>query len=261
MRVLITGASDGIGGAAAIKIAEAARLAGGAAQMVISTSGRKPAPQAVIDKLTALGAEVHFETADLNDIDACRGLATRALEVLGGLDSFVSNAGALGGAPLKEIKPETWDFQFDVNVRPTLVIAQQLHGALKESSGSIVATSSMTAEFPMPGAGAYSAAKAALSMLIRQMAQEWGPDGIRANAVAPGMIRTGLTEATYSNDETHAARSALVPLRRIGTADEMGAIIAFLSGPHSAYVTGQIIVADGGVTDAMLGQIPAPPKK
>ena len=261
MRVLLTGASDGIGGAAAIRIAEAAGQDGGTARMVLSTSGRKPAPQAVLDRLAALGAEVHFLPADLTDVDTCRALAQQTLALLGGLDCFVSNAGALGGAPLKNIAPEKWDFLFDVNVRPTLLIAQELHGALAESRGSIVATSSMTGEMPMPGAGAYSPAKAALSMLIRQMAQEWGPEGIRANAVAPGMIRTGLTEAVYSNDDTHSARAALVPLRRIGTADDMGAIIAVLAGPQSAYVTGQIIVADGGVTDAMLGLIPAPSKK
>lgn len=260
MRVLITGASDGIGGAAAIKIAEATRQAGGTPRMVLSTSGRKPAPATVLESLEALGAEVHFIPADLTDVGECRRLAEEALAALGGLDCFVSNAGALGGAPLKEIAPETWDFLFDVNVRPTLIIAQELHGALSESRGSIVATSSMTGEMPMPGGGAYSAAKAAVSMLIRQMAQEWGPDGIRANAVAPGMIRTSLTEATYRHDEVAAARSALVPLRRIGTAEDMGNVIAFLAGPQSTYITGQILVADGGLTDAMLGQIPAPPK-
>lgn len=261
MRVLITGASEGIGGAAAIRIAQDAQAAGGAARMVLSTSGRQPAAQTLLDSLAELGAEVHVVPADLTDIDACRMLARETLDRLDGLDCFVSNAGALGGAPLREISPEKWDFLFDINVRPTLVIAQELHEALSLSHGSIVATSSMTGEMPMPGSGAYSAAKAAVSMLIRQMAQEWGPDGIRANAVAPGMIRTPLTEAVYADEELAAARSALVPIGRIGTAADIGNIIAFLAGPQSAYVTGQIIVADGGVTDAMLGRIPAPRKR
>lgn len=228
---------------------------------MLSTSGRKPAPQVVLDQLAALKAEVHFLTADLTDVEECCKLARTALELLGGMDSFVSNAGGMAAAPLKDIEIEKWDFLFDLNVRPTLLIAQQLHAALSESSGSIVATSSMAGVQPMPGSGAYSASKAALSMLIRQMAQEWGPEGIRANAVAPGMIRTSLTEAAYLDEEVAAGRTALVPIRRIGTAEEMGNIIAFLAGPQSSYVTGQVIVADGGVTDATLAHIPAPVKK
>ena len=261
MRVLITGASDGIGGAAAVKIAEEARKSGKEARLVLSTSGRKPAPQTVLDQLAALNAEVHFLTADLTEVAECRRLARTTLDILGGMDSFVSNAGGMAAAPLKDIDTEKWDFLFDLNVRPTLVIAQELHAALSKNGGSIVATSSMTGVLPMSGAGAYSASKVALSMLIRQMAQEWGPDGIRANAIAPGMIRTSLTEATYANEKVAAGRTALVPVRRIGRAEDMGSIIAFLAGPQSPYITGQVIVADGGVTDAMLGLIPSLPKK
>lgn len=258
MRALITGASDGIGGAAAIAIARAATDAGGRARLVLSTSGRKPPPQPVLDALSALGAEVHFVTADLSDVAACRNLARTTLDRLGGADAFVSNAGAMGAAPLVSIDPDRWDDLFRVNVRPTLLIAQGLHAALGDSRGSIVATGSMTGEQPMPGSGGYSASKAALAMLVRQMAQEWGPGGIRANAVAPGLIRTPLTEATYRNEALAAARSALVPLRRIGTATDIGNLIAFLAGPQSTYVTGQVILADGGLTDAMLGRIPMP---
>ena len=258
MRILITGASDGIGGAAALRLAEDRQRAGGAARIVLANSGRRPLPPALLEALAGFGAEVHHVAADLADVEAARGLARAALERLGGMDCFVSNAGAMAGGPLKDLDVAAWDRLFDVNLRPTLVIAQELYPALRDGGGTIVATSSMTGELPLPSGGAYSASKAALSMLIRQMAQEWGPDGIRANAVAPGMIRTSLTERTYQDEAIHRGRRDLVPLRRIGTAEEIGNVIAFLAGPQSAYVNGQVLVADGGFVSAMLGQMPMP---
>ncbi|HEY0918312.1 SDR family NAD(P)-dependent oxidoreductase, partial [Devosia sp.] len=155
---------------------------------------------------------------------------------------------------------EKWDYLLNVNVRPTFIMSQIFRPALAASHGSIVAVSSMSGVRPHRGSGAYSPAKAALSMLCKVIAQEWAPQGIRANAVAPGMIRTPLTKSIYENDEVTRRRIELVPLGRIGTPEDIAAVVSFLAGPDSAYVTGQVLLADGGITDAMLGLIPGLPK-
>ncbi len=114
---------------------------------------------------------------------------------------------------------------------------------------------------PHPGYGAYSAAKAALIMLCRQLAQEWAADGIRVNTVCPGMIRTPLTEAVYQDAETLLKRQALVPLGRIGRAEDVGAAVAFLASAGAGYITGQSLVVDGGISGHMLAMIPGRPGK
>jgi glucose 1-dehydrogenase len=113
---------------------------------------------------------------------------------------------------------------------------------------------------PYPGMGAYSPTKAALLMLVRTLAQEWAQDGIRVNAVSPGLIHTALTASVYANACTKAARETLIPLHRIGDpqADITG-LVAFLTGTDSGYMTGQNLLADGGLLDSVQGLIPGRP--
>ena len=98
-------------------------------------------------------------------------------------------------------------------------------------------------------------------MLCRQLAQEWAVDGIRVNTVCPGMVRTPLTEAVYLDEDVRQRREALVPLGRIGQVDDIGQAVAFLGSPGAAYVTGQNLVVDGGISDHMLSLIPGRPGK
>ena len=188
---------------------------------MLTASGRKPAPQALLDALAAQGVRATFLTGDLSDPGACAALAARTLDALGGLDAFVSNAGASVPHRLAELAVEDWDRTFAVNTRPTFLLAQAFRPALAASRGSIVAVASMSGLRPHRGLGAYSAAKAALVMLVRVLAQEWAADGIRVNAVAPGMIRTPLTERIYLHADVKARREALVPLGRIGTPEDI----------------------------------------
>jgi NAD(P)-dependent dehydrogenase (short-subunit alcohol dehydrogenase family) len=227
--------------------------------LVLTASGRKPAPRALLDRLASDGVRTSFLTGDLSDPATCADLAVRALDTLGGLDVFVSNAGASVPQKLAELSVEDWDQTFAINTRPTFQLAQAFRPALTASAGSIVAVASMSGLRPHRGLGAYSAAKAALVMLCRVMAQEWAADGIRVNAVAPGMIRTPLTERIYRHAEVKARREALVPLGRIGTPEDIAGVVAFLAGPASAYVTGQVLLADGGIADSALGAIPGLP--
>ena len=260
MKIIVTGASDGIGGATALRLAQDCAARGEPLDLVLTASGRKPAPQALLDRLAAGGVRATYLSGDLADPAACTAIAAQALQVLGGLDAFVSNAGASVPHRLAELPAEDWDRTFAVNTRPTFLLAQVFRPALAASRGSIVAVASMSGLRPHKGLGASSAAKAALVMLARVLAQEWAAEGIRVNAVAPGMIRTPLTERIYQHDEVKARREALVPLGRIGAPEDIAAIVAFLAGPGAGYVTGQVILADGGIADSALGAIPGLPQ-
>lgn len=261
MKVIVTGASEGIGGAIARKLCANATARGTPLEVVLTTSGSKPRPSGLIEQLEAEGARVAHLTGDLADAQICADMAKDALGHLDGeMDAFISNAGVSSPASLHELSLEGWDWMFNVNVRPTFIFAQAFRSALSVRRGAIVAIASMSGQRPHPGLGAYSPAKSALIMLCRLVAQEWAVDGIRANVVAPGMIRTPLTEKIYLHDEVKAKREALVPLGRIGTPEDIAAIAAFLAGPEASYVTGQVIRADGGFADRALGAIPGLPK-
>ncbi|HET7718820.1 MAG TPA: SDR family oxidoreductase, partial [Acidimicrobiales bacterium] len=111
---------------------------------------------------------------------------------------------------------------------------------------------------PGPNAGAYGPTKAAVALLTQQMALEWGAAGIRVNAVAPGLIDGGMSEAIYADQPTRRAREAKVPLRRLGTAADVADAVWWLASPAAAYVTGQQLLIDGGVTMAMIANLPRP---
>lgn len=257
MRIILTGGSEGIGGATLRLLARQAADAGRAARIVTTASGRKPPPQALIAALEASGAEVLFLTGDLGDAEQARQIAAKALDFCGGLDLFVSNAGAGAPARLSEQPLSEWDRIFNLNVRATFVLAQAFYPALKESRGSIVAVASMSGMGAHLGQAAYAPAKAALISLVQNLAVEWAPDGIRVNAVAPGMIQTPLTAALYDKAGVEQARAARVPLGRVGRPEDISGIIAFLASEHASYMTGQTLLADGGVCATALSHMPA----
>lgn len=256
IKALVTGASDdGIGGGIARELARLAAADGGGA-IALSTSGRRGVPRKLLQDIDDLGVGVCHFAADLTEPAACRELAEGALEFCGGMSVFVSNAGAMRPGLLASLAVEDWDLLFAANLRPTLLISQRLLPALKESQGSVVAVSSITGGTPAPGAGAYPPSKAALEMLVRQMALEWAAYGVRVNAVAPGMVETHLTQSAYTDVDVHAARKEVVPMRRIGTPEDMGKATAFLAGSSASYITGQTLTVDGGFIDSVYTHVP-----
>src|SRR5207248_7106786 len=123
--------------------------------------------------------------------------------------------------PLLSYAVEDWDHVFAVNTRATWLLAQAAHAALKASGGAIVAVGSMSGSSSHAGLGAYGPSKAAVIMLGRVLAQEFGPDGIRVNTVSPGMVRTGMTERVYADEQLAAERDALVPIGRVATPEDI----------------------------------------
>ncbi len=257
MHVLVTGATGGIG----LGICEV--LASKEQDLTLSVASSQAGPKldALLQSLRARGVQAHGVKGDVTQPEQARSIVHQAIEAGGDLDALVCVAGASGPGKLADLPLEQWDLTFNLNTRAVFVMAQAAYASLKRTRGSITAIASMSGLHPHPGYGAYSPAKAALIMLCRQLAQEWGPDGIRSNTVCPGMIRTPLTEAVYQDQDTKARREALVPMGRIGHADDIGHAVHYLIGAGASYVNGQNLVVDGGVADHMLTMIPGRPGK
>ena len=200
-------------------------------------------------------------SGDITDPAQCDALVAQAQAGGGDLTAPICNAGASGPGRLADLPVAQWDLTFNLNARSAWLLARAARESLARTRGSIPAIASMSGLSPHPGNGAYSAAKAALIMLCRQLAQEWAADGIRVNSVCPGMARTPLTEAVYQDAETLTRREALAPLGRIGRAEDIGAAVAYLASAGASYITGQSLVVDGGISDHMLTLIPGRPGK
>jgi NAD(P)-dependent dehydrogenase (short-subunit alcohol dehydrogenase family) len=234
MRVLVTGAASGIGRATCRRLARDARARGQAAKVAAVDLAPSPALDDLVTELRDLGAEALPLSGDMGTADAPARVVAEALERFGGLDGLVSNAGLNRPGPLLSYSVEDWDRLFAVNTRATWLLAQAAHPALKASGGAIVAVGSMSGSNAHAGLGAYGPSKAAVIMLGRVLAQEFGPDGIRVNTVSPGMVRTGMTATVYADERLAAERDALVPLRHVATPEDIADVISFLLSPDGS---------------------------
>lgn len=208
--------------------------------------------QNTLDGLRNFDIDLVSQVADLSRADFAQPIVDKAFAAFGGVDTLISNAGTFMTAPMESMELEDFERMFAVNTRATWLLSKACHHLLKLQSASIVATASISASQPTPPHGAYGASKAALVMLIRQMAYEWGPHGIRCNCVSPGMIHTAMTDQVYSDPVKRADRAALIPLRRVGDAQDVARAVAFLISPQAAYITGVDLAVDGGVQTSLM---------
>jgi NAD(P)-dependent dehydrogenase (short-subunit alcohol dehydrogenase family) len=234
-RALVTGGTSGIGRATAHALArEGAR---------VLISGRSEARGAeVIAAIKAAGGEAEFVRADLESANDVRALAARAAEV----DILVNNAGVFPAGATHELSEAKFDETFAVNVKaPFLLTAAIAPKMVARGGGAIINVTTMAAEFGVPGLSAYGASKAAVALLTKAWAAEYGPKGVRVNGVSPGPTTTPGTDAM---GEGFAAIVSTIPLGRAADAEEIAEAIVFLASGKASYVNGAMLHVDGGRT-------------
>jgi NAD(P)-dependent dehydrogenase (short-subunit alcohol dehydrogenase family) len=256
MNFLVTGAASGIGRATCLRLARDAKSRDRATRIAAVDVAPSKQIDEVVDEARRLGAEAIALHGDMGSADAPARVVADAVARFGGLDGLVSNAGINRPGRLADYAVEDWDRVFAVNTRATWLLAKAARPALRASGGAIVAVGSMSGSFPHANLGAYGPSKAAVIMLVQVLAQEFGADGIRVNAVSPGMVRTGMTARVYADAGVAAERDALVPIGRVATPEDIADVVAFLLGPDARYVTGHDLVVDGGVSGNFLGRLP-----
>lgn len=207
---------------------------------------------AVAKAAEALGAD--GLVADVTDEAAVE----RALESFGAVpDVVVNNAGIGRFAPLLDLPIEQFRLTLDVNLVGAFIVARAVaRGMVARGSGVIVNVTSINAITSGPGSGAYPASKAGLAKLTEMMALEWGPSGVRVNAIAPGFIDAGISTPFYADPEVRALRGGAVPSRRLGLAVDVANAVSFLASDRASYVNGHQFVVDGGVSVSLLTQLP-----
>lgn len=248
--VLVTGAGSGIGAAIAREVA--------AAGAAVAVNDLDPAAaRATVDSVVAAGGTAYPVPGDVADPQAAARVVGAAGELLGRLTGLVNNVGVVRGAPLRSIGADDWDAIMRIDCASALYCSQAALPALAAGTGAIVNLSSLCGIHAAPGAGAYNAAKAAVISLTRQMALEWGPDGIRVNAIAPGIVSGTNFSASSRDPQAAKRRGAAVPLGRTGSAADIAPVAVFLLGDAARYVTGQVIAVDGGLGVALQTLLPA----
>jgi NAD(P)-dependent dehydrogenase (short-subunit alcohol dehydrogenase family) len=242
---IVTGAGQGIGASIAAALVDAGFRVG-----VLDLDAKAAARVA-----TKLGNAVAL-TASVTDPQSVRG----ALDSFGETpDLLVNNAGIVRFGPLVDLSLDDWHAVVDVNLNGCFVTSRAVAaGMLARGSGCIINVTSMNGVAPGPNAGAYGASKAAVALLTQQMALEWGPGGVRVNAVAPGLIDGGMSAPIYADAAVRKAREAKVPLGRLGRPEDVAQAVVYLSSEAASYVTGQNLLVDGGVTMGIIGQLPRP---
>jgi glucose 1-dehydrogenase len=250
MKVIVTGAAQGIGRAIALKIAKDYQGA-----KLLLTDLNQVSLDAVANEVSELGCRAYVKAGDLTDPIFIEGLSAE-ISNLGGLDAVASNAGIALHSPLLNLSLEMWEKNFALHVRAPWLLAKVCHASLKASQGAFIITASVSGTHPTPPGGAYSSSKAAALMLAKQMAVEWGPDGIRVNTVSPGMTLTPMTHSAYTQPGVMAQRESRIPLRRIGQPEDIAKAVAFLMSPEANYITGADIVVDGGLTQTLMAYNP-----
>ena len=243
---VVTGAGSGIG----------AVVAGAA----VKNGYRVAAWDVNREGLEALAAEIgdgcETRVCDITDEAAVEA----AVAALPGAPAVLVNcAGVVRFGPLLELPLEKWELALRVNLTGTFLVGRTVARRMAAAGrGSIVNIASINGIAAAPHAGGYTASKAGVVRLSEQQAMEWASLGIRVNTVAPGLIDAGMSDAIYADAEVRRVREGAVPLRRLGTSDDIADTVLFLASEQASYITGQCLTVDGGLTKSTLANLPRP---
>jgi dehydrogenase/reductase SDR family member 4 len=245
---VVTGSTRGIGKSIAEELARAGAR--------VSISSRKAeACQQTKDELEKQGFQVLAQACNVSRKEDLQALVDATVAHWGRVDIVVANAASNPYfGPLTDISDDAFDKIVTNNVKSVLwLAAMTLPGMAQRAqregtSGSFIAVGSIGGILANTVIGAYGMSKAADHHLVRNLAAEWGPKGVRVNAIAPGLVKTEFARALWEDEKRAAERIAATPLRRLGQPRDIGGIAVFLASDAAAFITGQVIVADGGVT-------------
>lgn len=234
-RVLVIGGSSGIGNG----IAQGFRARGGE----VIVTGTRPDEGDYLEAEDSDLTGLTYRQLDVTDREAADALAAE----LGALDVLIQSQGVVR-YKRQEFTRAGWDDVVDVNLNSVMDVARAFHAGLVEKAGRIIIVSSVAAFKSTLGTPAYAASKAGAASLVKSLGEAWARDGIRVNGIAPGLVPTKLTAVTTEHPERLEASLRSIPLRRMGTPEDMAGAALFLASSLSAYVTGQTLVVDGGLT-------------
>lgn len=244
---IVTGSSRGIGEAIALRMAAAGAK-------VVVCSRKLPDCEKVVAAIEANGGTGLALACNIGDKDSLQALVDATIAAFGRLDTVVCNAAVNPHyGSLSDIPDVSYDKIMDSNLRGTHWLTQMAKPHLQETGGSVVLLSSVTAVRGSQNIGVYAISKAAEIALMRSLALEWGPLGMRANCIAPGLIQTEFARALWENPKMMARVENDVPMGRLGQPDDIASVASFLASDLARFVTGQTIVADGGmlITDPL----------
>ena len=238
--VAITGAAGDLGHAMSLELA---RL--GALVTMIDRVGEHEASE----RIAAVGrvGNCSYLQADVTD----RPAVEAALRAADPLDVAIGNAGIVESAPFLEVTGEQWQAHLDINLTGCFNVGQVAAQLMveRERPGLVLFTGSWVGEIPWPEIGPYCVSKAGVRMLARSMARELASYGIRVNVVAPGIVHAGMARRQYETDPAYARRaSVVIPLGEMGTAEQVAQSVAFLCSPQATYMTGSVLLVDGGAS-------------
>jgi NAD(P)-dependent dehydrogenase (short-subunit alcohol dehydrogenase family) len=240
-KAFITGASRGIGRVIAVALARAG------ADVVVAARGEDGLSQTAAE-ITALGRKAFVLPLDVTRQDDVNAAVSKAIGLLGHIDVVVNNAGGSNFiVPFLDLRISGWEKILKLNLDSTIYVCQAVGGHLRErGSGSVINVASVAGLSAAPGLLPYGAAKAAVVSVTKTLAVEWAADNVRVNALCPGWTATDLNRNLWDTPDGGAATVSTVPMRRWARAEEMAGPAVFLASDASSYMTGQVLIVDGG---------------
>jgi gluconate 5-dehydrogenase len=247
---IVTGASRGLGQYFARALARAG------ADLVV-TSRKRDALRDFVREIEGLGRRALALELDVREQASIERMVRDALEGYGKIDILVNNAGCNVRKPALEVSWDDWDLVLDTNLRGSFFVAQAVARHMVERGyGRIINVGSVTAVAGYAGLGPYGASRGGIRQLTMSLADDWGPHGVTVNCLAPGWFKTAQNAVMYEDAEWVAMLTERIPVRRPGAPHDLDGALVFLASDASAYVTGQTLLVDGGISTGAIRALP-----